>query len=79
MYTSLRVTHLDCLQGDCMTVADDLESVIDELAHGYQAAARELVAEIRARPEENQLVALRELIADRLRALNPESEEGDGE
>ena len=79
MYTSLRVTYFDCLQGDCMTVADDLEAVIGELPHGYQAAARELVAEIRNRPEENQLVALRELIADRLRGLDPEGEEGDGE
>ena len=62
-----------------MTVADDLEAVIDELPHGYQAAARELVAEIRTRAEEDQLVALRELIADRLRALDPEDEEGDDE
>ena len=62
-----------------MTVADELESVIDELAPAYQEGARELVAEIRNRPEKDQLVALRELIADRLRALDPENEEGDGE
>ena len=62
-----------------MTVADELESVIDDLAPAHQEAARELVAEIRTRPEEDQLVALRELIADRLRALDPEDEEGDDE
>ena len=62
-----------------MTVADELESVIDKLAPAHQGAARELVAEIRNRPEEDQLIALRELIADRLRALDPEDEEGDGE
>ena len=62
-----------------MTVAYELESVIDELAPAHQEDARELVAEIRNRPEEDQLVALRELIADRLRALDPEDEEGDGE
>ena len=41
-----------------MTVADELESVIDNLAPAHQEAARELVAEIRTRPEEDQLVAL---------------------
>ena len=62
-----------------MTVADELEAVIDNLALAHQEAARELVAEIRTRAEEDQLVALRELIADRLRALDPEDEEGDDE
>ena len=62
-----------------MTVADELEAVIDDIAATHQEAARELVAEIRTRPEEDQLVALRELIADRLRTLDPEDEEGDDE
>jgi hypothetical protein len=62
-----------------MTVADELEAVIDDIAATHQEAARELVAEIRNRPEEDQLVALRELIADRLRELDPEDEEGDDE
>lgn len=68
------------LHGDiCMTVADELEAVIGDLPPAHQETARELVAEIRTRPEEDQLVALRELIADRLRALDPEDEEGDDE
>ena len=66
-------------RGLSMTVADELESVIEDLPPAHQEAARELVAEIRTRAEENQLVALRELIADRLRALDPEDEEGDDE
>lgn len=60
-----------------MTVADELEVVIGDLAQAYQEAARELVAEIQNRPEEDQLVALRELIADRIRALNPAEDEDD--
>jgi hypothetical protein len=58
-----------------MTVADELEVVIDDLAPAYQEAARELVAEIQNRPEEDQLVALRELIADRIRALDLEDDD----
>mgnify|MGYP003987620671 CR=1 FL=1 len=58
-----------------MTVADELEVVIDDLAPAHQEAARELVAEIQNRPEENQLVALRELIADRIRALDLEDDD----
>ena len=58
-----------------MTVADELEVVIDDLAPAYQEAARKLVAEIQNRPEEDQLVALRELIADRIRALDLEDDD----
>ena len=64
---------------DSKTVADELEAVIDVLPPAHQEAARELVAEIRTRAAEDQLVALRELIADRVRALDPEDEEGDDE
>lgn len=60
-----------------MSVADELESVIEDLPPAYQAAARELVEEIRARPQESQLVALRELIGDRLRSLDRGDEDGD--
>jgi len=62
-----------------MAVADELEAVIDTLPETYQEAARELVAEIQARPEDDQLRALKELIADKVRALEPEDEEGDDE
>ena len=64
---------------DSKTVADELEAVIDGLPPAHQEAARELVAEIQTRAAEDQLVALRELIADRLRALDPEDGEGDDE
>ena len=53
-----------------MTVANELDAVIEELAVNQRQAARELVEEIRARPEGDQLLALRELIEDRLRALD---------
>ena len=62
---------------EIMAVADELEAVIDTLPETYQEAARELVAEIQARPEDDQLRALKELIADKVRALEPEDEEGD--
>ena len=52
-----------------MTIADELETVIDQLPPVHQEAARKLVQEIRTRPEENQLTALRGLIADRIREL----------
>jgi len=64
---------------EIMAVADELEAVIDTLPETYQEAARELVAEIQARPEDDQLRALKELIADKVRALEPEDEEGDDE
>jgi len=62
-----------------MTVADELEAVIDDLPETHQEAARALVEDIRARPEDDQLRALKELIADKVRALEPEDEEGDDE
>ena len=61
-----------------MTVANELDAVIEELAVNQRQAARELVEEIRARPEGDQLLALRELIEDRLRALGV-VEEGEDE
>ena len=61
-----------------MTVANELDAVIEELAVNQRQAARELVEEIRTRPEGDQLLALRELIEDRLRALDVE-EEGEDE
>ena len=61
-----------------MTVADELDAVIEELAENQRQAARELVEEIRIRPEHDQLLALRELIEDRLRALDL-IEEGEDE
>ena len=64
---------------EIMAVADELEAVIDTLPETYQEAARELVAEIQARPEDDQLRALKELISDKVRALEPEDEEGDDE
>jgi len=62
-----------------MTVADELDGVIDDLPETHQEAARALVEEVRARPEDDQLRALKELIADKVRALEQEHEEGDGE
>ena len=62
-----------------MTVADDLEAVIVDIPLTQQEAARELVAKIRERPEEDQLTALEELIADKIRALYSDDEEGDDE
>ena len=61
-----------------MTVANELDLVIEELAENQRQAARELVEEIRTRPEDDQLLALRELIEDRLRALDL-VEEGEDE
>ena len=61
-----------------MTVANELDAVIEELAVNQRQAARELVEEIQTRPEGDQLLALRELIEDRLRALDVE-EEGEDE
>ena len=61
-----------------MTVANELDAVIEELAENQQQAARELVEEIQTRPESDQLLALRELIEDRLRALDV-VEEGEDE
>lgn len=61
-----------------MTVANELDAVIEELAVNQRQAARELVEEIRTRPEGDQLLALRELIEDRLRALDV-VEEGEDE
>ena len=61
-----------------MTVADELDAVIEELAVNQRQAARELVEEIQTRPEGDQLLALRELIEDRLRALDV-VEEGEDE
>ena len=58
-----------------MTVANELDAVIEELAVNQRQAARELVEEIRTRPEGDQLLALRELIEDRLRALDVEDGE----
>ena len=60
-----------------MTVADDLEAVIDDMPMTQQEAVRELVEKIRERPEEDQLTALKELIADKIRALDSDDEEGD--
>ena len=57
-----------------MTVANELDAVIEELAVNQRQAARELVEEIQTRPEGDQLLALRELIEDRLRALDVEVE-----
>ncbi len=62
-----------------MTVADELEVVIDNLPETHQEAARALIEEVRARPEDDQLRALKELIADKVRALEQGHEEGDGE
>lgn len=61
-----------------MTVANELNAVIEELAENQRQAARELVEEIRTRSEDDQLLALRELIEDRLRALDV-VEEGEDE
>ena len=61
-----------------MTVANELDAVIEELAVNQRQAARELVEEIRTRPEGDQLLALLELIEDRIRALDVE-EEGEDE
>ena len=61
-----------------MSVANELDAVIEELAVNQRQAARELVEEIRTRPEGDQLLALRELIEDRLRALDV-VEEGEDE
>tara|TARA_B100000683_G_scaffold239727_1_gene246397 strand:+ start:235 stop:420 length:186 start_codon:yes stop_codon:yes gene_type:complete len=61
-----------------MTVANELDAVIEELAVNQRQAAKELVEEIQTRPEGDQLLALRELIEDRLRALDVE-EEGEDE
>ena len=61
-----------------MTVANELDAVIEELAVNQRQAARELVEEIQTRPEGDQLLALRELIEDRLRALDV-VEEGEDE
>jgi hypothetical protein len=66
-------------EGLRMTVADDLEAVIDDIPRTQQELARELVAKIRERPEEVQLTALKELIADKIRALDSDDEEGDDE
>ena len=60
-----------------MTVADELAAVIDNLPQTHQEDARELVEEIRTRPEDDQKRALRELIADKVRALDQEDAEGD--
>ena len=62
-----------------MTVADELEAVIDNLPETHQEAARALIEEVRARPEDDQRRALKELIADEVRALEQEQGEGDGE
>ena len=62
-------------EGLRMTVADDLEAVIDDIPRTQQELARELVAKIRERPEEDQLTALKELIADKIRALDSDDEE----
>ena len=61
-----------------MTVANELDAVIEELAVNQRQAARKLVEEIQTRPEGDQLLALRELIEDRLRALDV-VEEGEDE
>ena len=61
-----------------MTVANELDAVIEELAVNQRQAARKLVEEIQTRTEGDQLLALRELIEDRLRALDVE-EEGEDE
>jgi hypothetical protein len=62
-----------------VAVADDLEAVIGDIPLTQQEAARELVAKIRERPEEDQLTALKELIADKIRALDSDDDEGDDE
>ena len=62
-----------------MTVADDLEAVIDDIPQTQQEAARELVAKIQERSEDQQLRALKELIADMIRELDSDEEEGDDE
>ena len=62
-----------------MTVADELEAVIDNLPETHQEAARALIEGVRARPEDDQRRALKELIADEVRALEQEQGEGDGE
>jgi hypothetical protein len=62
-----------------VTVADDLEAVIDDIPQTQQEAARELVAKIQERPEKDQLTALKELIADMIRELDSDEEEGDDE
>jgi len=45
-----------------MTVAEELDAVINQLPPAHQEAARKLVEEIRVRPKENQLAALKGLI-----------------
>ena len=65
--------------GMWMTVADDLEAVIDDIPQTQQEAARELVAKIQERSEDKQRRALKELIADMIRELDSDEEEGDDE
>ena len=61
-----------------MTVADELEAVINQLPPAHQEAARQLVEEIRARPKDNQLAALKGLIDDRIRELDSSDNDGVG-
>tara|TARA_B100001173_G_C15602109_1_gene385116 strand:- start:151 stop:333 length:183 start_codon:yes stop_codon:yes gene_type:complete len=57
-----------------MTVADELDAVINQLPPAHQEAARKLVEEIRV--YDNQLSALKGLINDRIRELDS-SDEGE--
>ena len=59
-----------------MSVAEELDAVINQLPPAHQEAARKLVEEIRVRPKENQLAALKGLINDRIRELDS-SDEGE--
>ena len=62
-----------------MSIANELAAVIDDIPETHQAAARELVEALSTHPDDEQLDALKALIADRIRAIDNHDVNGDGE